>query len=103
MHLLCCISKNYFLLSDLQGVKTFAKKDGSDWILNGSKVRDNILLILVNVLCSHLRLLLRIMGLAFYSFSAKQCQVITFSILDEDSCCQSNNVTATDNSKTQST
>uniref|UniRef100_A0A2D4IJX9 Long-chain specific acyl-CoA dehydrogenase, mitochondrial n=1 Tax=Micrurus lemniscatus lemniscatus TaxID=129467 RepID=A0A2D4IJX9_MICLE len=24
--------------SDLQGVKTFAKKDGSDWILNGSKV-----------------------------------------------------------------
>ncbi|KAM3852699.1 long-chain specific acyl-CoA dehydrogenase, mitochondrial isoform 3-T3 [Vipera latastei] len=23
--------------SDLQGVKTFAKKDGSDWILNGSK------------------------------------------------------------------
>ncbi|KAF7243606.1 Long-chain specific acyl-CoA dehydrogenase, mitochondrial [Varanus komodoensis] len=24
--------------SDLQGVRTFAKKDGSDWILNGSKV-----------------------------------------------------------------
>ncbi|XP_049425830.1 long-chain specific acyl-CoA dehydrogenase, mitochondrial [Epinephelus fuscoguttatus] len=24
--------------SDLQGVKTYAKKDGSDWILNGSKV-----------------------------------------------------------------
>ncbi|XP_052387362.1 long-chain specific acyl-CoA dehydrogenase, mitochondrial-like isoform X2 [Carassius gibelio] len=24
--------------SDLQGVKTFAKKDGTDWILNGSKV-----------------------------------------------------------------
>ncbi|XP_033098134.1 long-chain specific acyl-CoA dehydrogenase, mitochondrial-like [Anneissia japonica] len=24
--------------SDLQGIKTFAKKDGDDWILNGSKV-----------------------------------------------------------------
>ena len=24
--------------SDLQGVRTNAKKDGSDWILNGSKV-----------------------------------------------------------------
>ena len=24
--------------SDLQGVRTSAKKDGSDWILNGSKV-----------------------------------------------------------------
>ncbi|KAG6939070.1 acyl-CoA dehydrogenase, long chain [Chelydra serpentina] len=24
--------------SDLQGVRTYAKKDGSDWILNGSKV-----------------------------------------------------------------
>lgn len=27
-----------FDYSDLQGIKTNAKKDGSDWILNGSKV-----------------------------------------------------------------
>lgn len=27
-----------YLSSDLQGVKTYAKRDGSDWILNGSKV-----------------------------------------------------------------
>lgn len=27
-----------FCFSDLQGVRTYAKKDGSDWILNGSKV-----------------------------------------------------------------
>lgn len=27
-----------FHFSDLQGVRTYAKKDGSDWILNGSKV-----------------------------------------------------------------
>lgn len=25
------------VFSDLQGVRTFAKKDGDDWILNGSK------------------------------------------------------------------
>lgn len=25
--------------SDLQGVRTYAKKDGSDWILNGNKVK----------------------------------------------------------------
>lgn len=24
--------------SDLQGIRTHAKRDGSDWILNGSKV-----------------------------------------------------------------
>lgn len=24
--------------SDLQGIRTYAKRDGSDWILNGSKV-----------------------------------------------------------------
>lgn len=27
-----------FFSSDLQGVRTYAKKDGSDWILNGNKV-----------------------------------------------------------------
>lgn len=27
-----------FACSDLQGIKTYAKKDGDDWILNGSKV-----------------------------------------------------------------
>lgn len=26
------------LFSDLQGVRTYAKRDGSDWILNGNKV-----------------------------------------------------------------
>ena len=30
----CCVTG---VLSDLQGVKTYAKQDGSDWILNGSK------------------------------------------------------------------
>lgn len=25
--------------SDLQGIRTYAKRDGSDWILNGSKVK----------------------------------------------------------------
>lgn len=24
--------------SDLQGIRTYAKKDGDDWIINGSKV-----------------------------------------------------------------
>ncbi|PIK32915.1 hypothetical protein BSL78_30273, partial [Apostichopus japonicus] len=28
--------------SDLQGMRTYAKKDGDDWILNGSKVYDHI-------------------------------------------------------------
>lgn len=28
--------------SDLQGIKTYAKKDGDDWILNGSKVYESI-------------------------------------------------------------
>lgn len=36
---LTCRSHDLFLpFSDLQGVRTNAKKDGSDWILNGSKV-----------------------------------------------------------------
>lgn len=28
----------FYLFSDLQGVRTYAKRDGSDWILNGNKV-----------------------------------------------------------------
>ena len=30
--------RNPFLCSDLQGIRTYAKKDGDDWVLNGSKV-----------------------------------------------------------------
>lgn len=33
-----CNRKNFFLSrSDLQGIRTVAKKDGDDWVLNGSK------------------------------------------------------------------
>uniref|UniRef100_A0A2K6FYK9 Long-chain specific acyl-CoA dehydrogenase, mitochondrial n=1 Tax=Propithecus coquereli TaxID=379532 RepID=A0A2K6FYK9_PROCO len=33
--------------SDLQGVKTNAKRDGSDWILNGSKLSDVVIVVAV--------------------------------------------------------
>jgi hypothetical protein len=35
-----CVYYNavHYVVSDLQGVRTNAKKDGDDWILNGSKV-----------------------------------------------------------------
>jgi alkylation response protein AidB-like acyl-CoA dehydrogenase len=35
--------------SDLQAIKTFAKKDGDDWILNGSKTF--IRKVLITVFC----------------------------------------------------
>lgn len=32
------MSCHLFPFSDLQGVRTYARRDGSDWILNGNKV-----------------------------------------------------------------
>lgn len=34
-HVMSC---RLFPFSDLQGVRTYARRDGSDWILNGNKV-----------------------------------------------------------------
>lgn len=75
--LVCCTIKNYFLLSDLQGVRTYAKKDGNDWILNGSKVRTEsicscclgteFILQPFQIMVSKLA----VMDLALHSFSAK--------------------------------